>query len=33
MYQIIEIANVHGGSKDYLLSLIDEFSSLIMVLE
>lgn len=27
MYQIIEIANVHGGSKDYLLSLIDEFSN------
>jgi len=27
MYQIIEVANVHGGSKEYLLSLIDEFSS------
>ena len=27
MYQIIEIANVHGGSKEYLLSLLDEFSS------
>jgi len=27
MYQIIEIANVHGGSKEYLLSLLDEFSN------
>lgn len=27
MYQIIEVANVHGGSKEYLLSLLDEFSS------
>ena len=26
MYNIIEVANTHGGGKDYLLSLISEFS-------
>lgn len=26
MYNIIEIANTHGGNKDYMLGLIDEFS-------
>ncbi len=27
MNYIIEVANTHGGNKDYLMSLIDEFSS------
>ena len=26
MYNIIEVANTHGGNKDYLISLIKEFS-------
>jgi hypothetical protein len=26
MNYIIEVANTHGGNKDYVMSLIDEFS-------
>ena len=26
MYNILELANVHGGDKEHLLSLINEFS-------